>query len=141
MRQVLAATEALKQTRNGYLGRALETAIVVCYARAFAGGNEIGTLGDSSAPTDPEMRRYHDELLRLRDQVYAHTDRRGGARDVEDVGALVGLDKVAYTESFRPFKPTALAAIVTLAKQQEERFREDVQKLEDRLNDKATRST
>ena len=70
--------------------------------RAFAAGNEIGTLGDEWTADDPGMRRFHDELLRLRDRAYAHTDRRVGARDIEDVSALLGLGQVAYTEWWRP---------------------------------------
>jgi hypothetical protein len=59
MRQVIAAVDALAdEHHNGYLCRALETAIVVCYARAFAAGNEIGTLGDrvdSRRPRDAPL--------------------------------------------------------------------------------------
>lgn len=123
MRQVIAAVDALAdEHHNGYLCRALETAIVVGYARAFAAGNEIETLGDEWTADDPGMRRFHDELLRLRDQLYAHTDRRVGARDIEDVSALLGLGQVAYTEWWRPIDRAALPMIGALAQHQEQRF-------------------
>jgi hypothetical protein len=123
MRQVIAAVQALaNEHHNGYLCRALETAIIVCYARAFTSGNEVGSLGDEWVPDDKELRRFHDEVLRLRDQVYAHTDRRAGARDIEDVGSMLGLDQVLYTEGWRPIKREALQGISDLAQHQEQRL-------------------
>ena len=83
---------------------------------------EIGTLGDEWTPDDPEKRPFHDELLRLRYQVFAHADRSVGARDIEDVSALLGLGRVAYTEWWRPIDRAALPTIGALAKHQEQRF-------------------
>jgi hypothetical protein len=134
MRQTLAAITALTEERhNGYLCRALETAIIVCYARAFASGNEIGTLGEEWAPEEATLRALHDQVLRLRDQVYAHTDRRAGARDIADVATQFGLDAPMFTEGWRPIKREVLPALGALAEYQEQRFASAADELQEKL--------
>ena len=92
MRQAAAAAGHLSSEHlNGDLCRALETAIVICYSRPFAGGNKAGTLGAEWAPPAPELVPLHDLLLGARDKVYAHNDRTG-ARGIRDVRELVDLD-------------------------------------------------
>lgn len=53
--------------------------------------------------------------MRLRNQVYAHTDETG-ARQVVDVSDLLGLDSPAYAEGWQPIEREALPAIVQLAR-------------------------
>jgi hypothetical protein len=53
---------------------ALETAIVVSYARAFTKSSLVQLDRDAYRPTWPEQPYCHDELLKLRDSRYAHTD-------------------------------------------------------------------
>lgn len=74
MRQMAAAAKALQTAEGGDLSRALETAIVVCYARPFT-SNEIGPLEREWVPTEPELRALHEQLITLRHKAYAHTDR------------------------------------------------------------------
>ena len=118
MLQVIAAVEALNAERvNGYLCRALETAIVVCYARPFGSRNAVGPLSTNWPPIsdDPEL---HAELMRLRDQVYAHTDKTE-ARQVVEVSELLGLDSPAYTEGWHAIDREKLPAIAELARRLE----------------------
>jgi hypothetical protein len=117
---VIAAVDALAaENLNGYLCRALETAIVVCYARPFGKRNAVGALGDNWPPIVERFPDLHAQLLSLRDEVYAHTDRTR-ARDVVDVGELLGLETPAFTEGWHPIDRSALPAISELARQLEQ---------------------
>jgi hypothetical protein len=114
MRQVVAAAKALHDERhNGDLCRALETAIVVCYARPFGRRNKVGALHENWGPLK-QFPKIHAQLLSLRDKVYAHTDETE-ARQVVDVGALLGLEAPSCTEGWFPIKREALASIAMLA--------------------------
>lgn len=76
MEEVVAACDALERERpSSSLGRALATAIAVCYARPFSASNTGGRLGDRWIPRagTPE-RELHDWLLEERKTRYAHTD-------------------------------------------------------------------
>jgi hypothetical protein len=113
LRQVIAAATALKDEHlNGDLCRALETAIVICYARPFTKSNVIGPIKESLVP--PDLRALHNDLIRARNKVYAHTDLTD-ARDVVDVGALLELDAPAYAEQWRPLDRDGLVDILRLA--------------------------
>jgi hypothetical protein len=117
MRQVMAAVEALsKEHQNGYLCRALETAIVVCYARPFGSKNKVGPIGKKWAPLK-SFPKLHAELLRLRDKVYAHTDKTE-ARQVVDAGKMIGAES-AWTEGWHAIRREALPVIHELARQLE----------------------
>lgn len=94
--------------------RPAETAIVVCYARPFSPRNAVGALGTRWEPLQ-SYQTLHAELMRLRNQVYAHTDETG-ARQVVDVSDLLGLDSPAYAEGWQPIEREALPAIVQLAR-------------------------
>ena len=69
---------------NGDADRALETGVIVSYARPFT-RQGIGQL-DSSVwePASPEESSLHHAIIGLRDIRYAHTDRTG-LRGTEDV--------------------------------------------------------
>lgn len=63
MLQVMAAAVALDSERkNGYLCRALETAIVVCYARPFSPRNAVGgtrhSMGTAAVVSDAARRTH-----------------------------------------------------------------------------------
>ena len=121
MAQAATAAQALKEEREeSVLGRALETACVVIYARPFT-SNKVGRLGDEWAPTDPEERALHDELCRKRDQVYAHSDETG-LRDVVDIGASIGKDYPVYAEQWHPVNREVLPVFIRMAWRQEKRF-------------------
>jgi hypothetical protein len=70
------AIKALRQTKvelpQHLLIRALEAGMFVCYARPFTRSN-LGQLKPSDVPRG--KRVLHERLLRLRKQVYAHTDK------------------------------------------------------------------
>ncbi len=93
MAQAASAAVALQQETegNGPLRRALETAIAVSYARPFAPGNRAGSLRNGWEPANPRQAAFHDALIELRNQVYAHTDRTE-ARSVVDLKQLLGLE-------------------------------------------------
>lgn len=120
MLQVIAAVEALNgEEVNGYLCRALETAIVVCYARPFGSRNAVGPLSTHWPPISDDFPELHAELMRLRDQVYAHTDKTE-ARQVVDVSEWLGLDSPAYTEGWHAIdREKALPDIAELARRLE----------------------
>jgi hypothetical protein len=131
LRQVIAAATALKDEHlNGDLCRALETAIVVCYARPFSKSNAIGPIGDRFVP--PELRGLHKGLIRARDKVYAHTDLTD-ARDVVDVGALLALDVPAYAEEWRPLDREGLVDVIRLAVEIDKRLEERVTACQENL--------
>lgn len=117
MQQVVAAAEALVDEHAdgyGHLGRALETALVVCYARPFSKDNAVGSLGHKWPPLK-RFRDLHRELLGLRNRVYAHTDRTV-AREVVEVSQLLGRPfSGSWTEAWHPIDPSVLPTIITLA--------------------------
>jgi hypothetical protein len=135
MVQAAAAAEALKGEREeSPLGRALETACVVIYARPFT-SNKVGRLGDEWAPSDPEERALHDELCRKRDQVYAHSDETA-LRDVVDIGASIGKDHPVYAEQWHPVSREVLPAFIRMAWRQEKRFYDAAVEVERKLGGK-----
>ncbi|MGH9320577.1 MAG: hypothetical protein ACRD3V_11920 [Vicinamibacteria bacterium] len=130
MRQVIAAAETLaEEHHHGDLCRALETAIVVCYARPFGRKNAVGALGRKWEPLK-QFPKLHAELLRLRNKVYAHTDKTE-ARQVVDIAAMLGLESPAWTEGWHPINREALPPIIALARQMEASLAAAV---DDRLN-------
>jgi len=134
MRQVMAAVDALLgETLNGDLCRALETAVIVCYARAFTTSNTVGPLTEDWTPADPVERRFHDEIMRLRDKVYAHTDKIG-ARDIADAGEMLGLGQVAFVEGWHPLDRKVLPAIRALADAQDGRLKTRIEAINRELS-------
>jgi hypothetical protein len=135
MVQAAAAAEALKGEREeSPLGRALETACVVIYARPFS-SNKIGRLGDEWAPDDPEEGALHDELCRKRDQVYAHSDKTA-MRDVVDMGTSIGKEHPVYFEQWHPVNRDVLPAFIRMAWRQEKRFYDAAVEVEGKLGGK-----
>ena len=79
MDQAAAAVRALEAEQDDYnLMPALETAIAVCYARAFTQSSLFPLDRNTYEPTDPVLAELHKVLCKLRDKVYAHTDKDGG---------------------------------------------------------------
>jgi len=122
MRQAAAAAEALQREQgDGDLCRALETAIVVIYARPFTPPNKVGPLGPEWAPTEPLLHNLHRELMEKRDQVYAHSDETA-LRDVVDNGATLGKDHPVYSEQWYRVSRSMLPIFIRMAREQEGRF-------------------
>jgi hypothetical protein len=106
MHQVIAACDALEQlepAEEPNLVRALETAIVVCYCRAFT-QSKLRQLDRTFAPPrkTPE-RELHRNLMTLRKKAYAHTDPEGGRLIIEHTIETRGdTTHVEFSESFHP---------------------------------------
>jgi hypothetical protein len=136
MKQAAAAAEALQREHaNGDLCRALETAIVVIYARPFTPSNKVGALGPEWAPPEPTDRSLHNELRKKRDQVYAHSDVTS-LRDVIDIGADLGKDHPVYSERWYPVSRPMLPIFIRMAWEQEKRFYDAAVERESKLGAK-----
>jgi hypothetical protein len=131
MRQVEAAADYLAfASMNADAARVLETGLVVTYARPFGERQGIGTLDrDEWAPKDEAMRKLHFALLKLRNKLYAHSDRTE-FRDAVDVWALTGIGGGKYAESHAPMSPDALPRIARLARDQRHAIRDARELLE-----------
>lgn len=108
--------------------RILETALAVSYARPWTPAS-IVALESHWAPTDDADLRLHEELLRLRSKLYAHTDEELGARGIRDVSSYVGAPSLVLAAEWRFLKPELLPAFERLAKDQRTRFREAANEL------------
>ena len=74
-----AAALILRLQERGLGGDALEnglmTGMVVAYARPFSASNRIGRIStDFDSFEDSQKEAHHQQLLALRDKLYAHTD-------------------------------------------------------------------
>jgi hypothetical protein len=80
MRQAESAARALSKVNPGeiQLKRALVTALVVSYARAFTQSTIVTLRPEEYEPPDKELAALHYRILALRDSESAHTDK--GAR-------------------------------------------------------------
>jgi hypothetical protein len=136
MRQARAAITALLATTvDNYvdLMLALETSIVVCYARPFTYGEGVGQLGTEWAPEDDHERAVHDELLVLRDEAGAHTDKKSG-RDVVERFELHDDGLTGFQESWQALDREVLRTVVVpICDRQEQRFQDAAYKLAERL--------
>lgn len=87
-----AALQALEREHEDVnLMRALETAIAVSYARPFVTSSLLRLRQAEYRPTDPEQSELHDDLLSLRDKVYAHTDKDSGRTARIEITSATGL--------------------------------------------------
>ena len=108
--------------------RILETALAVSYARPWTDAS-IAALDAHWAPAEDVDRRLHDELLRLRDKLYAHTDEELGARGISDVSNYVDAPTPVLAAAWRFLRPEFLPAFEELSKSQRARFREAANEL------------
>jgi hypothetical protein len=146
MDQAMAAAQALEaESHEVALMRALETAVVVCYARAFTTSSLVRLDAVAYAPTIERLTNLHDDLLKARDRVYAHTDKASGRSASIEVISATGLGNLAglpvgfgfeARESWLPFPREAIADAVSLFETQRERFRREAAELELRLSDR-----
>jgi hypothetical protein len=109
---------------DSHAGRALQTAIAVCYARPFAETNRLGTLRKKWRPEDPVGRDVHEALCEMRNRVYAHTDPDGGRRvwasfDVSETGEVEG---VSVGVAWNPIRDTDLLTVIETCDRQAARF-------------------
>jgi hypothetical protein len=94
MDQAATAARALREESEDHnLMRALETAIVVCYARAFTQSSLFRLSRTEYEPSDSRLADIHHTLYALRDSVYAHTDRESGrSASIRLVNEIGGTD-------------------------------------------------
>ena len=102
--------------------RALETALVVIYARAHLPRSR-GGVGRRWQPEDEADRKLHRWIIdEMRHPYHAHTDRTA-LRTLVNTTAYFGLDgPPTFAESWRPLTDDDLAGIAELAERQHARF-------------------
>jgi hypothetical protein len=132
MLQAAAACNMLdEETTDASRTRALETAIAVCYARAFTKSTIFTQSTLKRLPEEAfapkkgtRERELHDMFLTLRNKVYAHTDEESG-RVIERLTRTEEGDiaTLAYQESWPPFDRVLLDPIRDLCQKQVESFR------------------
>lgn len=125
--------------------RTLEAGMVVTYARPFAHtrGGGLPKLGRrSNLPT--ALLATHDELLRRRNVVYAHTDATPLRQilDVVDAGGLETWlnDPARFSEQWVPPTREILADVVTLAAMHRDGFLREADAVRVRLQDGAAQA-
>lgn len=123
MGQARAAVLALNnEEHNVDLMRALETAIAVCYARAFTDNRGWGQVPKKYRPEASDAA-LHEVLMHLRHKVYAHVSGESGrsatmttTADFEESAAI------EYRHGWLPLERAALRPIADLCEAQRERF-------------------
>jgi len=138
MKQAIAATKALeRESMDVPLMLALETAIVVCYARPFTSSSLLRLSLDEYRPAQASLARYHDALYEMRDRKYAHTD-KDSERDASirygDAGESEGASSVGWTWTWTPLHRSWLDPIRTLCELQYERFANEIIATDELLN-------
>jgi hypothetical protein len=138
MRQAAAGARHLEAVAGGSTARmnadaelALETGVIVSYARPFT-RQGIGQLDRAAwAPDDEAKARLHASLIRLRNIRYAHTDKTD-LRSTEDV-----FGEGRFSESWQPLAASAWPRIAELATVMEQGFADLARALEGVLRDLA----
>jgi hypothetical protein len=120
MDQAAAAARALRSEAHDVpLMHALESAIAVCYSRAFSQSTLV-RLTDGHKPIAPADVELHEFLVERRNKAYAHTDRKSGraasVRVVGDAGAL------ELKFQWLAFPRERIQPVVDLCERQKERF-------------------
>jgi hypothetical protein len=133
MAQTIASCDMLEHEReDSHRARALETALVVCYCRAFTESTLKRLSSRSFAPKKgTEHRKIHDVLWRLRQKVYAHTD-SGGGRSIENLAVEIDgeIAHVTHVERWHPLDRRLLPAIRRLCEEQGTRLRLEAVRLD-----------
>src|SRR6478672_2194914 len=126
MEQAAAAAQALDaESADVSLMRALETAIAVCYARAFTQISLHRLNRAEYEPAEPHLAELHRALIAHRDNVYAHTDKkskRTAALIIETPSPVELPGRVDFVrqEGWEPLPREALPAVVELCLVQRE---------------------
>ncbi len=129
MRQAESAARALPTTTpvDFHLRRALMTAVVVSYSRAFTKSTIVTLRREEYEPTDGQLGELHNRILDLRDTVSAHTDKNAG----RTISVTQGLDdSVAVGEAFdQVLSPDDLTLGIELFEIQRVRFLDEAIKI------------
>jgi hypothetical protein len=126
-----AAARALEaEADNLPLMRALETAMAVCYIRAFT-PSTLGTLSSQYVPSTRPDSDLHTWFQERRDKEYAHTDKKSSrVASVEVVGWEGGVVSVMLREQWDAFPRELIAPAIDLFQRQRDRLREDGTKIQ-----------
>jgi hypothetical protein len=113
--------------------RALETALVVTYARGYLESSR-GGVGPNWWPTEPADVELHDRLVYdLRHPCHAHTGQTGH-RTLVDTSELLGLDdRPTYREQWSTLPAAELERIADLAERQRARLTAAADELDEQL--------
>ncbi len=139
MKQAAAGARTLVGTMgrsmNDDAARALQTGVVVCYARAFTQSRGYPMLDKKKyAPTDPVQRAVHFDLLRLRKILFAHTDDTE-MRRIVDAGALLGIGSMILVEEYQPIPAHEWQRVADLAVAQMARMKQEGDEIAAKLAD------
>jgi len=125
MEEAAEAAKALMTTDEGPLAFALETGMVTAYARPFTASDLRVPRGFDELDYEPD-RRLHEELMTLRDKVYAHTDDESG-REIANYNltedAEAGTAEISYLIGRIPIDRERLPLVIGLCERQEDRFK------------------
>jgi hypothetical protein len=139
MDQAAAAARTLEAETDGVLARALETAMAVCYMRAFT-TSSLMTLPNQFVPTTSPDAELHARLRDLRDKVYAHTDRASGRSASMKISGVDGdVVSLEWREEWMPFPREAIPSVVALFERHRDLCRTEAGRLQVRLD--ATEAT
>jgi hypothetical protein len=135
MEQAAAAARALAQTNDVALARALETAMVVCFLRPYAG--ELSVPRSFRPPTNDGSTdaRVFREMMRLRNQVYAHKDEQEGHSSgpiaIDEESEIVDLN---WREGWEAFSRELLPDVIVLAEKLRDEMRVSAAKIQAMLD-------
>ena len=124
MEEAAAAARALVGIEDGPLAHALETAIIVCYARPFTTGDRRVPRGFDELDSESDAS-LHAELKKLRDEAYAHTD-EGSGREIARYAITErgdGTAEISYWEARLPIERESLPLVISLCERQAERMK------------------
>jgi hypothetical protein len=136
MIESLAAANFLLQRDDlpGDVRRALETAIPVAYARPWGKSNTIGGLELHWLPARPDLRAVHDEMILVRNKVYAHTDEEINARWIHGMSEAMKRPSPVLIPAWRPLNPDLLEPLfLGLAESQKDKLGAGAVELQRRL--------
>jgi len=131
MQQAEAAARALEaETESLPLMRALETAMAVCYIRAFT-PSTLGTLSSQYVPTTPPDSDLHHWFHERRNREYAHTDKKSSrTASIEVVSWTGDVVNVVWHEQWDAFDRELIASAIDLFQRQRDRLRRDGAKIQ-----------
>jgi hypothetical protein len=131
MQQAEAAARALQaETENLPLMRALETAMAVCYVRAFT-PSTLGTLPSQYVPTTPPDSDLHNWFRERRDKEYAHTDKKSSrSASIKVVSWTGDVANLEWHEQWDAFPRKLIAPAIDLFQRQYDRLRLDGAKIQ-----------
>jgi hypothetical protein len=121
MEQAAAAARALARTDDVALALALETAMVVCFVRPYAGSLSVPRAFRPPTNDGSQDARVFRELMRLRDKVYAHD----GGDEIVDLN---------WEEGWQGFPRGLLPEVVALAERLRDEMRVSAEKTQTVLN-------